>query len=168
MKQYDRIPVMQFFRLLNMFTVARCSETRLFRQLNSHIAHSLSFRKYISFEGPLFFSKCSKFDVDFRYTAEKLEKIFRFLENYRWIACHKFFLIRGQYLSSAVHLLTKTPRILDPLRWTFSNSIFSKVMKQFDVTAVVQVFRLFNLLTVARCSKTRVFRHLSYHIFHGL
>ena len=38
-------------------------------------------------------------------------------------------------------------------------------MKESDGGDVVQVFRLFYMLIVARCSETKLFRHLSNHIF---
>ena len=67
--------------------------------------------------------------------------------------------------------------ISDKLRRTFSNSIFTKVMKRsggsdvvqffllFNMSDVVQFFRLLNMLTVGRCSETKRFRHLTNGIF---
>ena len=45
-------------------------------------------------------------------------------------------------MSSAVNVLTNTPRISDTLRRIFSDSIFAKVKKQYDGSALVQVYRL--------------------------
>ena len=87
---------------------------------------------------------------------QKSQKNFRFLDNCSWIGCGKFFLLRREYLSSAVSVLTNTPNISDTVRRIISNSIFAKVMKKYDGSAVVQVFRLFNILTVARCSEARL------------
>ena len=71
-------------------------------------------------------------------------------------------------MSSAVNVLISTARIGDQLRRTFSNSIFVKVMKKNDGSAVVQFFRLLNMLTVGRCSGTLLFRHLTNSISHRL
>ena len=61
----------------------------------------------------IFFSKCSKFDVDFRYPAKNWQNIFCFLDYCSWIGCGKFFLLQRESLSSAVDVITKTPRISD-------------------------------------------------------
>ena len=39
--------------------------------------------------GPSFFSKCPKFDVDFRSLEKSLENIVSFGENWIWIGCVK-------------------------------------------------------------------------------
>ena len=65
-------------------------------------------------------------------------------------------------------VLTNTPGILDTLRRIFSKSIFDKVMEKFNGNAAVQVFKLFNMLNVRRFSETRLFRHLTNHIFRSL
>ena len=41
-------------------------------------------------------------------------------------------------------------------------------MKQDDGSVVVQFFRLFNMLTLARWYETRLFRHSTNHIFRSL
>ena len=64
-------------------------------------------------------------------------------------------------MSPAVNILINTPIISDTLRWSASISIFAKVMKQYDGSAVMQFFRLFNMLVVAQCSETRLFRYLT-------
>ena len=68
-------------------------------------------------------------------------------------------------MTSAHKVLTNTPRFSDTLRRIFSYSIFAKVMKHYDGSTVVQVFRLFNMLTVASCSETRPFKHLTNDTF---
>ena len=66
MEEYDGSAVVQFFRLFNMLTVARCSETRRFRHLTNQIFGSLLFREYLTDKGRVFCSNCSTYDVDFR------------------------------------------------------------------------------------------------------
>ena len=86
-------------------------------------------------------------------------------DSFSWIECCKVFLVGRDYMTSAHKVLTNTPRFSDTLRRIFSYSIFAKVMKNYDGSTVVQVFRLFNMLTVASCSETRPFKHLTNDIF---
>ena len=111
--------------------------------------------------GSSFFSKCSKFDLVFRYAAKNSEKSFSFLDNDSWICCGKFFLLQGEYWSSAVNVLTNTPKVEDVTK----TDIFQLNSCQ---SGAVQSFRLFNMLTVEGCSKTWHFRHLTNHVFHSL
>ena len=165
MTQSDGSAVVQFFNLLNMFTVARCSEkTSLFKHLANHIFFSLQFENYINDVAHIFFWKCSIFDVDFRYAPKNWEIFSCFLDNCTWTECGKFFLLRGEKVSSAVSMITNTPRISNTLRPTFSKSTFANGMKQYDGRSAAEVFRHYNMLTVRRCSKTKLFRHLTNHI----
>ena len=65
-------------------------------------------------------------------------------------------------------MLTSTPRISDTLRRIFSKAIFAKVMKKYHGSALEQVFKVFHMLTVARCSETRFIRLLTNHVFRSL
>ena len=62
--------------------------------------------------GSSFFWKCSKFNVDYRNAEKNSEKVFCFWDNSIWIGCVKFSLLRGEYLSSAVNVLTNSLNIL--------------------------------------------------------
>ena len=115
-----------------------------------------------------FFSKCSKLDVDVKYAAKKWEKLFSFLDNCSWIGSGKFFLLQTEYLSLAFDVLTNAIKILDTERRTFSNSIFVKMMKQFDEIAAVQFLGVFNMLAVEGCSETEIFRHSTNDVFCSL
>ena len=83
-----------------MLTLERYSETRLFRHLSNHVCCSLIFLKHINYEIHIFLSKCSIFDVKFRNEVKTSEIFFCFLDNYIWVDCHKFSLLRREYLSS--------------------------------------------------------------------
>ena len=63
--------------------------------------------------------------------------------------------IMKRILVTAAYVGTNTPKIPDTLRRTFFNSIFAKVMKQYDESAVVQFFGLFNMFAVDGCSLNR-------------
>ena len=68
----------QWRGLFSMLAVEQCSETGLFTHLSDHVFSIPKFWKYISSESHLFFSKCSKIDIDFRNGVEKSEKCFCF------------------------------------------------------------------------------------------
>ena len=57
-----------------------------------------------------FVSKCLKFDVDCRNGTKNWEKLFYFLDNCIWIGSGKFSQSWTRYLSSAVNVLTNTPK----------------------------------------------------------
>ena len=63
--------------------------------------------------GSSFFWKCSKFNVDYRNAEKNWEKVFCFWDNSIWIGCVKLSLLRGEYLSSAVNVLTNSLNILN-------------------------------------------------------
>ena len=59
-----------------------------------------------------FFSKSSKFDVNFRNEA-KIQKNFFYWEMCIWIDCDRFSLLQREYLWSAVNMLTNSPKSSD-------------------------------------------------------
>ena len=61
----------------------------------------------------IFFWKCSKFNGDLENAAKKQEKIFCFWDKWIWIVCIELSLLRREYLSSAVNVLTKSLKTLD-------------------------------------------------------
>ena len=60
------------------------------------------------------FWKCSKLNLNFENAEKKKnwEKVFAFWDNCIWRCCHKLSLLRREYLSSAVNVLTNSPVIL--------------------------------------------------------
>ena len=60
--------------------------------------------------GSFFFSKFSRFDANFRNERKSSEKSFCFLDNCTWIRFVKFYLLRREYLSSAVNFSKKRPK----------------------------------------------------------
>ena len=62
--------------------------------------------------GSSFFWKCSKFNVDFENGRKNLEKGFCFWDNCVRICCVKLSLLRREYLSSAVNVLTNSYKAL--------------------------------------------------------
>ena len=62
--------------------------------------------------GSSFFGKCSKFNVDFKNGRKNPEKAFCFWDNGVRIGCVKLSLLRREYLSSAVNVLTNSYKAL--------------------------------------------------------
>ena len=62
--------------------------------------------------GSSFFWKCSKFYVDLRNAEKNSENVFYFWEYSIWIRCVKLSVLRREYLSPAVNVLTKSLNIL--------------------------------------------------------
>ena len=59
-----------------------------------------------------FFWKCSKFKVDFENATKNWEKAFCFWDNCVRIGCIKLSLLRREYLSSGVNVLTNSYKAL--------------------------------------------------------
>ena len=62
--------------------------------------------------GSSFFSKNSKYQMDFKNAAKNFEKKFCFRYNCIWIGIVKLSLWRIRYISSAANVLTSSPKIL--------------------------------------------------------
>ena len=62
--------------------------------------------------GSSFFQKCSKLNLDFEILNENLEKAFCFWDNSIWIGCVNLSLLRWEYFSSAVNMLTNSYHVL--------------------------------------------------------
>ena len=116
MKNIIRVLLCRFQHCLgafDAFPVEGCSETRLFTHLSNYVFRSPQFRKYISYEGHLFVSKCFKFDVDLRNAEKNGELFFPFLSSWNWIGCSKFSVLGIEILPSAVNVVTNSLRISD-------------------------------------------------------
>ena len=66
------------FETLNRLTAERCSETGSPMHSINHAFQSEYFRKCLSYEAQVFFSKFSKFYVDSKNTIKYPQKIFGF------------------------------------------------------------------------------------------
>ena len=61
--------------------------------------------------GSSFVSKYLKFNLDFKTAAKNSEKVFCFWDYSIWIGIVKLSLLRTRYFSSAVNVLTNSPKI---------------------------------------------------------
>ena len=107
----------QRFGVFTMLLIEGSSDERLFRHLCNHVFRSPENQKYISYEGHLFFWKYSKLNLNFENAKKKKkknwEKVFCFWDKCIWKCCNKFPLLRREYLSLAVNVLTNSPKILN-------------------------------------------------------
>ena len=69
--------------------------------------------------GSSIFSKCLKFNLNFKNGAKNSEKFFCFWYNYIWIAIVRLSLLRTGYSSSAASVLTSSPKIWHVNKWEF-------------------------------------------------
>ena len=60
----------------------------------------------------IFYCKCSKFNVSLKNAPKNWEKVCCFLDQCTWVCCVKCSLLRREYLSSALYLLTNSLKIL--------------------------------------------------------
>ena len=102
-----------------MLPMKECSETALFRHISKHVFRGPYFRKYMSYKGHLFFWKFLKFNVDFENKKKHAQKIICFWDNCIWIGCVKLSLLRRQYLTLSVNLLTNSYKVLHIIKRDF-------------------------------------------------
>ena len=158
------------FGLFTMTPVERSSQTGVFRHLSKHVFLGRQFWKSISYEGHLFFWKCSKFNADSRNAKKISEKMFCFWDKSTWIVCIHLSLLLREYLSLAVNVLRRGLKKFHVSKSDFCNSITFTVITRARKSALIKiewVFLLFTMSPVERSSQTGVFRHLSKHVFRG-
>ena len=98
------------------------SEAILFWYSSNRVFGSLQFREYISYECHLFVWICPKFNLGFKNAEKNRAKAFCFWENCIWIGCCKYCLLRTEYFSWAVNVLTNGLNVLH-----FTKSDFFKL-----------------------------------------
>ena len=113
--QYGRGGVVQISKVFGLaYTVLPegSSENGLFRHLFNHVFRNLSFRKYISYEGRLFW-KIFEIWFSFQKWKNKLTiNFFSFWDNCIWVCSLKLCLLRREYVSLAVNMVTNILKTL--------------------------------------------------------
>ena len=109
----------------------------------------------------------------FQNRKKKTEKkVFRFWDNCIWIGNCKFSASRTGYLSSAVTVLTNTPKILNFNQGDISQIILSpewlKNMIKVLWCRFYKCLKFFNMLSVERWSETTQFGEWSNQVFDSL
>ena len=102
----------QCFGLFTTLLVTGSSETGLFRRLSKHVFWSPSVQKHISYEGHVFFENVKNWIHIFKIKKKIRQMLFCFWNTCIWRSCNKLSLLRRQYLSSEVNVLTNSPKIL--------------------------------------------------------
>ena len=90
-----------------------------------------------------FFRKCWKFHVDFENARKNWEKAFCFWDNFVRIGCVKLSLLRREYWSSAVNLLTNTYKALRLTKTDFFHSLTFKMITKYGDGTVIQIAKVF-------------------------
>ena len=152
------------FGLFTMTPVERSSQTGVFRHLSKHVFRGRQFRKCITYEGHLFFWKCSKFNAN----SKNEEKKVCFWDKCIWIVCIHLSLLLREYVSLAVNVLRKGLKNFHVSKSDFYNSITSTVITWAGKSALIKIESVFRTVYHVACqeySQTGAFRHLSKHVF---
>ena len=96
-----------------MFPVKGYFKTGLFGHISNHVFRIGVISEINQLWGSSFFWKCSKFNVDFENIRKNSQKIVYFWDNGVRIGCVNLSLLRREYLSSAVNVLTNTYKALN-------------------------------------------------------
>ena len=125
-------------------------------------------RKYKSCECHLFFSKSSKFNLDFKKAAKNWEEAFCFSMNCIWIGVVKLSLLRTGYFSSAANVLTSSTKILHvnkreffQLHWLGSD----QWIRSRDLMQISTVLGYVCHVACQSICEMGLFRHLSDYVF---
>ena len=104
----------RFKQCLGTFTillVEGSSETGIFRHFSDYVFQIPNFENTKSMRVIFFFSKYSKFNLDFKNAAKNSEKFFCFWDNGIWIGIVKLSLLTRGYISSVAKVLTSSAKI---------------------------------------------------------
>ena len=132
----------QCFGPFTMLHVEGSSPTGAFRHLSKPVFRCREFRKYRRYV-VRFFKKCWKFTVDSKNEEKNWEKMFCFWDKCIWIVCIELSLLRREYLSSAVNLLTESLKTFHVTKKNFSNSLTFRVINQYGKGAGIKIESVF-------------------------
>ena len=110
---YDKSAVMQISAVLGHVYHVACRRVvwnRIFRHLSDYF-FLVRNSEIQDLWASSFWSKCSKFQLDFKNAAKNSEKVFCFWDNCIWIGIVKLSLLRTGYFSSVANVLTSSPKI---------------------------------------------------------
>ena len=111
--------------------------------------------------GSSFFSKYSKFKLNFKNVEKNCEKIFCFWDNCFWIGIVKLSLLRRGYFSLRVQdtfhrqpmRYKAVPRFGMSIRETFFNSFDFAVINEYDKSAVMQIWTMLRHVYHVACRR---------------
>ena len=126
--------------LVNTLIPEEWSETGAFCHLINHSYRSQELRKYLSYEGDIFFQKCTKFHVHFKNAKKNLHKTFLVSEI---IVSEPIARTSPNYDENACDMQStfyqRIPRFQISLREIFSNSICLGLTKNQEESAAGQI-----------------------------
>ena len=100
-----------YFGPFTMLLVEGSSQMGLFRPLSKHVFRSLQVQKYNSYEAHLLFENLQNW-IQISKIQQKIGKmLFCFRDTCIWGWCNKLSLLRRDYLSLEVNVLTNSPKI---------------------------------------------------------
>ena len=99
----------------------------------------------------IFFLKVLKISSIFQIFRRKLGKKFFFWDNCIWNGCVKLSLLRREYLSSAVNVLTNSVKIFHITKRDFWNSIYCAVNNKYGKGDNVSIWKVFGPVHVVAC-----------------
>ena len=100
-----------------------------------------------------FFRKCLKFHVDFENARKNSEKAFCFWDNSVRIGCVKLSLLRREYWSSAVNVLTNTYKAWHLIKTDFFDTITFKMITKYGNGAVIKIATVFEPVYHVACQR---------------
>ena len=129
---------------MNTLTFKRCSETRAilaFKQ--AHFSQSITSKIFKLSSSSFFFTICAWFRVDFQNAIKLWELVFHFQDTCVWTSCREFFQLWGEYMWSAVNVLTNSCNILDliqkiifQLNLSWNNAKLGYKFSRADISSV--------------------------------
>ena len=150
-----------------MLLVEGSSETGLFDiYLTTFLESAISEMQKLW--GHHFFSKCLKFNIDFKNAVKISEKVFCFSDNLIWFGTVKLSLLRTGYFSLIANVLTSSTNVwhlierLFPTQfpWQWSMNMIKVLWCRFQ-----KCLATFTMLLVERSSQTGLLRHLYDYVF---
>ena len=114
MNEYDKGAVMWISTVLGHVYHVACRRVvwnRIFRHLSDYV-FLVRNSEIQDLWASSFWSKCSKFQLDFKNAAKNSENVFCWLNNCMRIGIVKLSLLRTGYFSSAANVLTSSRKIL--------------------------------------------------------
>ena len=125
-----------------MSPVERFSQTGVFRHLSKDVFRGRSFRKYISYEGHLFFENVRNL-MQIRKTPKKFERnCFVFKINASELFPFTSLLLR-EYVSLSVNVLRKSLKNFDESKSDFCNSITLTLITRAGKSALIKIESVF-------------------------
>ena len=116
----------------------------------------------------MIFWECSKFNLYFENAERNWGNAFCFWDYCIWIGCSELSLLRREYLSPAINMLTNILKTLHITQTNIFYSIAFTVINKYGESGVRQISTVFGSLTVLLVegsSETGIFRHLFHHVF---